>query len=203
MCRKKWVRFCLVFLVFILTILFGQNDSLGVERKTLTWGSTSTTSGAFTFFAVVAKMLNDTIPEINVSVRSTEASVHNARLFEKGEIDIGGIDTRTAWLALQGKGPFEGKPVPDLRLLHVITSNNALQFLVSESSGIKGIYGLEGKPFTPGMLGSSTEQLSTEIFRTLGIRPKFRHSNYADAIEGMKNEIVVGFAKAAAPDSSI
>ena len=201
---KKCIQVSLVLLVvFIFATFFGPNYSLAAERKAVTWGTTSSSSGLYALFVMTAKIFNDNIPEINVTVRSTGANVHNVRLSEKGEIDIGVVDTRTAVLAIQGKAPFEGKPFPDLRLLYAITGNNALQFVVSEKSGVKDIYGLEGKPFTPGMLGSSTEMHLQDFFRALGVHPKIRHSSYADAIEMMKNEVIVGFGKAVAPDASI
>ena len=68
-----------------------------------------------------------------------------------------------------------------------VSMTNPLQFAVSEKSGVKDIYGLEGKIVTPGMLGGTAEQAGMEIFRLLGVHPKLRHMSYADAIEAMKN----------------
>jgi TRAP transporter TAXI family solute receptor len=203
MSSKEKGRICFILLIFVLLTILGSNHSFAVDKKALTWGTTATTSGAFTYFVVAAKILNEKIPEINITVRSTGASVHNTRLMEKREIDMGGVDTKTAWEAMQGKGTFEGKPFPDLRLLYVINYTNPLQFVVSEKSGIKDIYGLEGKSFTPGAIGMSAEKITTEIFSILGVRPKLRHASYADALESMRNEMIVGFSKLACPDSSI
>ncbi len=196
-------KMCVASVALLLVALSAPSICFSAEKKMLTWGTTSSTSGLFSLFVMMSKIINDQVPEINVSVRSTGASVHNVKLFEKNEIDIGAIDTRTAWQASQGKGPFEGKAVPNLRLLHVITWNNAIQFVVSETSGIKNIYDLNGRTFTAGMLGSSTEMNATDIFNALGIHPKLRHSSYADAVEAMKNQMIVGFGKSVAPDSSI
>jgi hypothetical protein len=87
--------------------------------------------------------------------------------------------------------------------LYAVSLNNPLQFVVSEKSNVKNIYGLEGKPFTPGLLGSSAEKIAMEIFQTLGVKPRIRHSSYADAIEQMKNDQIVGFGKLGLPDSGI
>lgn len=194
MSLKRWAGFCVVSLVFIPVVLLGAHGSWAAEKKALSWGTTATTSGLFPFFVVTAKILNEKIPEINMTVRSTGSGVHNARLLEKREVDIGACDTSLFAEALQGKGPFEGKPFPDLRLLFV-KMTNPLQFVVSEKSAIKDIYGLEGKAFTPGMLGSTAEMSAMGIFRLLGVHPKIRHASYADALETMKNEMIVGFAK--------
>lgn len=202
MFSRKRFPFWLIFLVIILWNFTGSYESRAAERKSLTWGTTQSTSGPFALYVVMAKMLNSKIPEINVTVRSTGGSVMNARLMEKGEIDIGVSDTSITWKAIHGKPPFEGKPFPDLRILHV-TMTNPLQYVVSERSGIKDIQGLEGKLLCPGMLGGGTEKMTADIFEVLGIHPKYRYSNYADAIEAMKNENIVGIGKAGVPDSSI
>ncbi len=115
---KKSVQFSLISLVLTLMILCGPRPSLGAEKKTLTWGSTATTSGLFTYYVIAAKILNNRIPELNLTIRSTGGGVHNARLLEKQEIDIGSIATSTTWEAKEGKGVFKDKPFPDFRLFH-------------------------------------------------------------------------------------
>ena len=116
---------------------------------------------------------------------------------------MGSLDTRGCSDAINSTGPFKGNPqFGDLRLLNV-NATNAMQFVVSEKSGIKDILDLDGKLVTPGMLGGSTEQASLEIYRVFGITPKVRHMSYADGIEAMKDERIVGFVKFGAPDASI
>jgi hypothetical protein len=143
-------------------------------------------------------VLNEKIPGININVRSTGGVAHNMRLLEKSEIDIGAIDTKICWEAIHGEGSYAGKPFKDLRLLYV-SQTNKLQIVVSEKSGIKDVYGLEGKLFCPGPLGSSTETIAQDIFRILGVHPKIRHASLADGVEQMKNEMVLGLGKMGAP----
>ena len=160
------------------------------------------TSGAFPLYVVTAKMFNDKNPDIRVTVRETGGGVHNFRLMEKREIDFGMNDTRGAWDAMNGQGSFVGKPFPDIRLLYVIQVN-PLQFIVSGNSGVKDVYGLEGKVYCPGQRGGTTEQVGMEIFKQLGVHPKLHYASYADAVESMKNERIVGFVKYNVPDSSV
>ena len=202
MVTKRGVQSGLVLFAFVCLILAGSPHSWAADKKAVTWGTTSSTSGLFAYFVATAKILNDRIPEINVTVRSTGAGVHNARLMEQREVDIGAIETGLIGEAMQGVGPFKGKPNPGLRLLYV-NMTNALQFIVSERSGVKDAYGLEGKQYTPGMLGSGAERAAMGIFSVLNIRPKLRHMSYADAIEAMKNEQIIGFVKYGVRDASI
>jgi hypothetical protein len=202
MCRKISVKSGLISLAVSLLVILGSGDAFFGEKRGLTWGSTASTTGGFTYFVNAAKVLNEKIPEINVTVRSTGGGVHNTRLLEKGEIDFGAIDTSGAWEAIQGKGSFEGKPFPDLRLLYV-SATNPFQFVVSEKSGVKDIYGLEGRTFCPGMLGGATERTGMEVFRILGVRPRIRHMSMADGLEAIKNEQVLGMVIAIVPNSAI
>lgn len=204
MFSKKWVLWCLTLLTLIFSISLGVGGSWAAEKKSLTWGTTGSASGLFPFFVISAKILNEKIPGINITVRSTGGVVHNARLLEKREIDVGAIDTKFAWEAIQGKGAFEGKPFPDadMRLLYVFMTN-PFNFVVSEKSGVKTIYDLEGKLYCPGATGSSTETIGMDIFRILGVHPKIRRMGYADALEAVKNEQIVGWAKMGLPDAQI
>ena len=198
MLQKKGFQICMVSLVSLLFILFGSQNSMSAEKQLLTWGTTSRTSGLFPYFVLTAKILNEKIPDVRITVRSTTSGTHNGKLLEKKEVDIGAVDTITVWDAIHGQGNFEGAPFSDFRLLYV-NMTNKFQIVVSEKSGVKDIYGLNGKAFTPGM----PERLVMRMFNLLGIRPKIRQSGYADAVEQMKNEMIVGFAKFGVPDASI
>ena len=200
MFRSKCVRFGLIFLAFLLLISSGQ--SLAAEKKALTWGTTASTSGVFPYYVFTAKMLNESIPEINITVRATGGGIHNMRMMEKGEIDIGSCPTANSWEVVNGKGAFEGKPFPDIRLLNVIMTNG-LQMVVSEKSGVKTLADLEGKKFCPGQLGGGIEQYVKDIFRILGIHPDLRFMSMADSIDAMKDERIIGLAKMGVPDASI
>ena len=190
-------------LVLLFLILFGSHESLGAEKRMITWGTTATTSGPFVYYVTTAKILNEKIPEINVTVRATGGGIFNTRFLEKGEVEIGAIDTASAWEAIHSKGAFEGKPsFPDLRLLDV-KWNSPHQFVVSEKSGVKDIYGLEGKLFCPGQFGGSTERAGMDILRILGVKPQLRRMSHADALEAMKDERIVGYLQAGAPNSAI
>ena len=199
---KKSFSFVLISLVVLLPILMGSPESSAAEKKLLTWGTTATTSGVFPWYVFSARILNEKIPEVNISVRGTGGGVHNMRLMEKREVDIGSCPTTNAWDVVQGQGAFKGNPFPDIRLLYVIMTNG-LQMVVSEKSGVKTLYDLEGKKFVPGPPGGGIEQYVREIFKILGINPDMPRMGMADQIEAMKDERVIGLAKMGVPDAAI
>ena len=122
---KKWVR---VFLLCTFLTLMGTQEAWTAEKTAITWGTTSSTSGTFSYYVVAAKILNAKIPEVNITIRSIGGGVHNTRLLEKREVDMGSADTSTSWQAAQGEGSFQGKPFPDLRLLN-LSATNPFQFM--------------------------------------------------------------------------
>ncbi|MEW6672558.1 MAG: TAXI family TRAP transporter solute-binding subunit [Thermodesulfobacteriota bacterium] len=199
---KRIVKlFVFVFLAIVLTGLSSLN-SMAAEKKLLTWGTTVATSGVFPYYVYAGKVLNEKIPDINITVRPTGGGVQNVRMLMKHEIDIGSTTTATTWEVLNGTGPFKGTPYKDLRLLDVIMTNG-LQIVVSEESGIKTVYDLEGKKISPGQAGGSIELYVTEILDVLGVHADIRRMTYEDAIESMKDRRIVGIAKMGVPDASI
>jgi TRAP transporter TAXI family solute receptor len=200
--EKRLIRICFTVFVLLCLIAIGSGVCSAAERKTLTWGTTASTSGVFPYYVFTAKMLNESVPEVNITVRATGGGIHNMRMMEKAEIDIGSCPTANSWEVVNGKGSFEGKPFPDIRLLYVIMTNG-LQMAVSERSGVKTLKDLEGKKFCPGQLGGGIEQYVKEIFRILGIKPDLRFMSMADSIEAMKDERIVGMAKMGVPDASL
>ena len=202
MSMKKSFSFGLIALFVLLPVLTGLPEVSAAEKKLLTWGTTATTSGVFPWYVFTARILNEKIPDVNITVRGTGGGVHNMRLMEKKEIDIGSCPTANAWDVVQGKGPFEGTPFADVRLLYV-SMTNGLQMVVSEKSGVKTLYDLEGKKFVPGPPGGGIEQYVRDIFKILGIRPDMPRMGMADQIDAMKDGRVIGIAKMGVPDASI
>jgi TRAP transporter TAXI family solute receptor len=199
---KRGIQLCAAILVSVFLIHVSSDGAWAAQRKPLAWATTASSSGVFSYHVAAAKVLNDNVPEINLSVRATGGGNQNARMLQKNETDIAAMDSSTGWEAAQGQGNFVGKPYNDIRLLYV-SMTNALQIVVSERSGVKTARDLEGKTLCPGMLGGSTEKAVVDIFKVLGVNVKIRNMGYADAIEAMKNEQVTGFGKRGTRDSSV
>jgi TRAP transporter TAXI family solute receptor len=197
---KKHSQFFFMFLAFALSILSGPHASLAVEKKMLSWGTTSSASGLFSNFVAASKTLNEKIPEINITVRTTAGSVHNLQLLEKREVDIAASDTSIIEDAILGQWSFKGKPFSEFRLLYNMLSI-PWQFVVSEKSDIRDVYDFKGKTIIVGSTG--TEQVALKVIAILGIPAKVRRSSMADSVEAFKNDMADVFVKVGAPDSAI
>ena len=142
----------------------------------------------------MTKAIKAALPNANVTMIETGASVDNIRRMAKGEIDFGLSMVDTNIQAMEGTGPFQGRAVPDLAVLYV-HDLSSLQMAVRADSGINTPRDLQGKKFNAGIRGSGAELLTRQIFAALGIEPQWSPGSVNDAVEGIQNRQLVGYSK--------
>ncbi len=164
------------------------------ETKSITFGSTNAASSNFALAVAMNKAIKEDLPNVNVSMIETGASVDNIRRMTKKEIDFGLVMVDTSIQAIEGKGPFKDKAVPDLAVLYVYDASS-LQFVVRADAGVSALTDLQGKRFSAGIRGSGAELLTRQIFAELGITPNWVPGSIQDSVEGVQNRQLVGYAK--------
>ncbi len=179
--------------VALLAPILAGNPA-AAQKATLTFGSTNATSSNYALAVAMSKAIKKELPNVNVSMIETGASVDNVRRMTKGEIDFGLVMVDTSVQAANGAGPFQGKPVTDLGVLYV-HDVSSLQMVVRADSGVNELKDLQGKKFSAGIRGSGAELLTHEIFAVLGIEPVWSPGSIQDAIEGVQNRQLVGYSK--------
>ena len=160
----------------------------------LTLGSTNMTSSHFVVSNAMAKAIGQGIPGTTITHVETGASVDNIRRLSKGEIDLGLVATDAGIQAISGIGPFKGKAVPDLVALYAYDVS-VLNVAVTQASKVTDLKGLDGKKFNPGIHGSGAEQLTRQVFSTLGIKPDLVPGTVKDAAEAIQNRQIAGYSK--------
>lgn len=161
----------------------------------LLMGTTSSGSSAYIYYVAIAKVINSKVPEVNVTVVESGASVDNVKRMETGEFHLGLVTQDAAYQAFHGMGPWQDKPQPWLRTLW-IRLTVPVAYVVREDSGIKSLRELDGKELNPGMRGSATEKQTEAVMETLGIKPKWYRGDTADAVSAVKDRRIVGYVKA-------
>src|SRR3569833_3687918 len=121
------------------------------------------------------------MPNANVSVVETGATVDNIRRLAKREVDLGLVAVDTGVQALSGTGPFEGRPVKDLLSVYAY-DNSVLNIAVRADSGVKTLKDLNGKKLNAGFRGSGAEVLTREAMNVLGIKPEWSPGSVKDAV---------------------
>lgn len=119
--------------------------------------------------AAMAKVWNDTIPEMRANAQSTGGTAQNLSLLSKGEAEVIFADG-LYYFAYDGKGMFEGKPMKELRAIAPLYAE-PIHFMAAKGSGIKSLNDLKGKRVSVGAVGSGTEITVRALLRANGIDP--------------------------------
>ncbi|MWD26036.1 TAXI family TRAP transporter solute-binding subunit [Aquicoccus sp. SCR17] len=167
--------------------------------QNLSLGSTNATSSHYQIAVAMAQAIEAGIPGSTATVVETGASVDNVRRLVRGEIDLGLVAGDVFVQAKQGLGQFEGNAVEDLVALYPY-SDSVLNVSVRADSGITSLEGLDGKNFSPGIRGSGAELLMTQSLELFGIKPEYVYGTVTDAVEGTRNQQLVGYSKYGAAD---
>ena len=192
----------LSILAFGLGGLICTGPVSAASKKLLAMGATQSSSSHYAYFVAIAKIMNTKVPDLNVSVVETGASVDNINRINKGDLDLGMTTIHLQYQANLGLGAWKGKPVKDQYVLWVYQPAPQ-NFIIREDSGVKTVQDLNGKPFNAGMRGSATESTVESICEALGIVPKYYRGGTDDTVAAIKDNRIVGYAKSGAGTSSL
>lgn len=196
MTLRKTLMFCLVLTLGFLGWGHPQPAS-AASKKQLAMGSTQSSSSHYAYFVAVAKVINAKVPEVNISVVETGATVDNINRIKKGDLDMGLTTVHVQYQAYHGLGVWKDKPIKDQYVLWVYQAAPQ-NFVVREDSGVKTVQDLAGKPFNPGMRGSATEKTAETILSALGLAPNFYRGGTEDTVASIKDKRIVGYVKSGA-----
>ncbi len=194
--------FLFVMIALGLGSLFMLTSAAAASKKLLAMGATQSSSSHYAYFVAIAKIMNTKVPDLNVSVVETGASVDNINRINKGDLDLGMTTIHLQYQANLGLGAWKGKPVKDQYVLWVYQPAPQ-NFVIREDSGVKTVQDLDGKPFNPGMRGSATESTVENICGALGINPKYYRGGTSDTVAAVKDNRIVGYAKSGAGTSML
>ncbi|HET7875733.1 MAG TPA: TAXI family TRAP transporter solute-binding subunit [Methylomirabilota bacterium] len=180
----------------VLALAWGGATPAEAQKKRLSMGCTATASSHFAYCVGQAKAINTMVPEVDVTVVETGATVDNLRRMLKSTIDYGLITNEQVYLAQRGEATWKDNPFPDVRNLWYYTVS-AVYIIVREEAGIKALADLGGKKFSPGFRGSATEKMTETTLTHLGIKADWVRGGASDLVDAIKDKRIVGYAKAA------
>lgn len=139
----------------------------------------------------LSQIFGKALPDTNVTVQSTRASVENLNLLQSGRGEIAftlGDSLKDGWKGTEDAG-FK-QPLNKLRAVAGIYSNY-IQIVASEESGIKTIADLKGKRISVGAPRSGTELNARDILKAAGLSykdfAKVEYLPFGESVELMKN----------------
>jgi TRAP transporter TAXI family solute receptor len=157
-------------LTAILLLAAASCSDSGQPRARFLSIATGGTGGVYyPYGGGLAKVLNESLPNVRATAEVTSASVDNLKLIRDGKADIAFVLADTLADAVAGRGPFEGRPVPVASLANLYS--NYTHIVTTVASGITSIADLRGKTVSTGAPGSGTEVIAVRVLRAAGLDP--------------------------------
>ncbi len=192
-------RMMLLVLVGILSLAVAATPGFaGTQKvpypkeKSVRAGTTGTSSGAYAYWVAMASAVQKTIPGLNFTVVESGAAVENAKRLAMGQFEIIHQTTTNSYYMWNGIKGFEKNQ--NIRELVPLMYGPQTAFVRAESP-IKSLKDLEGKDFSPGARGSTTEITWSAILTALGVKAKLYRAGYSDIVNAYQDGRIVGFAK--------
>lgn len=174
------------------------------KQLQISFGGSAPGGVFFYMVGVLASLLNEQIPEINVTNVASGGAVDNATRVARGEFDLGLThsplvnDIWNATGAWVGRGAF-GKSVTGL----VKAYEAPHYFTVLQESGIARMSDLKGRRVAVGAAGSGAQFHSNLILKTLKIEATEEFLAFADAPFAIREGRVAAIGVSGAPHASI
>jgi TRAP transporter TAXI family solute receptor len=153
--------------VLLLASVACAGDRTGAQFISIATGGTG--GVYYPYGGGLAKVLNENLPNVRASAEVTAASVDNLKLIRDGKADIAFSLADTVADAVQGRGAFEGSPVPAASL--AVLYSNYTHVVTLAQKGFTSIADLRGRTVSTGSPGSGTEVIAFRVLRAAGLNP--------------------------------
>lgn len=199
--RSLLVTFLIGFLAACSANVDGENgDGKG---EIISLFATDSSSSYYGYNVGIANAISTLNPGIQISVVETGGSSDNMQRMSKGEGKMALGTSPSDYQTYFGEGDFKDIKNENLRALWYFVPS-PFNFIVSETAEINSLEDLNGKDFSFGGSGTSTEKVTTGVFETLGIQPKSYAGSMSDAQEAFADRRIAGLTKTGThPDSYV
>ncbi|MDH4182343.1 MAG: TAXI family TRAP transporter solute-binding subunit, partial [Betaproteobacteria bacterium] len=144
--------------------------------------------------------------KLAATAETSGASVANAQLLARNDIESAFVAADILDAAFNGKGQFEGKPVKNLRALGALYPEQ-VQLVTAASANVRSFKDLKGKSVSSGSPGSGQWQLLGDLLEAHGMTRKDIAedlSSFAQSVDKIKDgNLVASLITAGAPTSSV
>ena len=196
---KKWLGLIAAMAVAVMGF------AGAASAKTFVSIATGGTSGTYYPIGGAIAQAVSKGSDIQATAETGNASVANANLVAKGEIEIAMVQNDIAFWAYNGKLMFKA-PMKNLRAIAALYPEH-VQLITTKASGIKSVADLKGKRVGVGAPGSGVEGDVRAIFQVAGLRYQDMKVDFLDfgatTSRFKDNQIDAGFVVAGFPTASI
>ncbi|MBF0543980.1 MAG: TAXI family TRAP transporter solute-binding subunit [Candidatus Riflebacteria bacterium] len=187
-----------LFLIIALALFFSSvSKYVGADSKFRTAllkkfyiiGTGGINGVYYSLGSAIARLFNSRMEDILTISEPTNGSVSNIELLRSKEVTLALVQSDIAYDAYFGKGIFEGKPFPNLRILAALYSES-VHLIVLNDSPIKTPLDLKGKQVSIGEEGSGTALNAKILLDECGIKSTDFHPKFlslAKATDALKS----------------
>ncbi|HET9045381.1 MAG TPA: TAXI family TRAP transporter solute-binding subunit [Casimicrobiaceae bacterium] len=144
--------------------------------------------------------------KLSATAETSGASVANAQLLGRKDIESAFVAADILYAAYNGKGQFDGKPLKNLRALGALYPEQ-VQLVTLASANVKSLRDLKGKTVSSGSPGSGQWQLLGDLLEAYGMKRSDigeDPSSFTQSIDKIKGgNLTASLITAGAPTASI
>jgi uncharacterized protein len=200
----------LAILVIGMFILGSAPAVLAQQSVKMVMATGGTAGTYYPFGGAIAKIWNEKIPGMNVTVQTTGGSVENVRLVNKKEAELAIAQSDTLDFAYNGKESFKEK-LTNVKAIAVLFPE-IMQIVVRGDGPINSFMDLKGKKIGVGAPGSGTEAAFRQLMEIHGLKKediKAQYLSFVESAEQFKDKhidafiVLAGIPTAAIMDISV
>lgn len=185
-------------------------SSLAADRQFFGIATGGTGGTYYPLGGMLAQLISNNVDlgesKLSATAETGNASVANAKLLGKGDIESAFIAADILNAAYTGIGQFEGQPVKNLRVLGALYPET-VQLVTRADSNINVFSDLKGKSVSSGSPGSGQWQLLGDLLAANGlIREDVTedYSSFSQSVEKLKDgNLTASLITAGTPTSSV
>ena len=151
-------------------------------------GTSSMGGGFYSVGTALAQVLNDKLKNIQANAQATGGSATNCNLLQRGEIELGLVQTPVIVQAYKGAGKFKGRAIKGLRIVTSIY-HTRFHIVVNKRSGINSVKDFRGKTIDFGPVGGGIEYNTLLLMKAYGLSMKdvkTEHLGRSEVIQDLK-----------------
>ncbi len=195
----------------IATLALAGSVSALAQQRTFFGIATGGTGGTYyPLGGMLAQLISNKVviggSKLSATAETAGASVGNAQLLGRKEIESAFVAADVLDQAYNGKAQFEGKALKNLRALGALYPEQ-VQLVTAAKSNIRGFKDLKGKSVSSGSPGSGQWQLLGDLLEAHGMTRKDIGedlSSFAQSVDKIKDgNLVASLITAGAPTSAV
>jgi len=192
-------------LIFGISVCFVVLSAVNADAKKLSLSVAGAGIGQSSYIqaAALADYVNKHSDKLSLTAQTTRGFVHNSRLVNSGDTELGFCSTTIIYPALLGIEKFKEGKFKNLR--GVINSGESMHYWITlKSKGINSIKDMAGKRINTGTPGSNTRYIARLTLRAYGVFDTIHESslNFPGSASALIDGKIDAWCAAGAPPAS-